>query len=141
MADINAPRECLYSETGEHAWERVPNIVYGASRCVYCPAKYVRLGSAQAEELYYVWQAEEPEGWKVDAKNNLVVQGGHLEEVIYVVTNQRDIATDNAEWSDVEHKPKFRSRAQSLQTLTDRLVEIAGGFDALSPQTQYWVKL
>ena len=65
----------------------------------------------------------------------------NLDAALYRITSSRDIPADNAgdSFNSPGERLGYLSLARSLDSLVQRLIAIAGGKDAFSPDVRHWI--
>lgn len=100
----------------------------------------LRLTPFQAEEVEHGLEVDIDSGnaaWGTVERRGKTVRILHVYDVegaIYRVTSARDIAQDNTDFDR-----SAAAHARSLDSLTAKLVEAAGGLDAIPEQTRRWI--
>ena len=66
----------------------------------------------------------------------------NLDAALYRITSSRDIPADNAgdSFNTPAERLGYLSLARSLESLTQRLITIAGGPEAFSPDVRRWIR-
>lgn len=103
----------------------------------------LRIGRAQQDELeiYRQNQGEEPTTWGL-LPDRLFLDGAQgIEDVLFAVVSQRDIAYDNLDSSLVvgEERQMYLRRYNAMRRLVPRLVSLADGYGGLSPEARHWL--
>lgn len=72
----------------------------------------------------------------------LTVAGTQLarDRALYRITSSRDICLDNAATGYGRERMAYLSRGRSLEGLTARLIEVAGGPEAFSKDVRRWIR-
>lgn len=106
----------------------------------------IRLTEFQADEVSH--------GLTVDAETNGREIWGEIERTgkttawltihdvdgaVYRVTSSRDICRDNATTGTGKERVTAATRARSLQSLVEKILDEAGGPEALEPSTRHWL--